>query len=220
MEPILSLNDLLLYFQILNTNGILSVQMSIEIPYVIYKYVFANRMTIRGHRELSELISKYEDLNRLRCLPENYKQSHFYLQNYALENYIKNMKVLLDDGYSYWNEKIYYYAINGPNYNDGNLNCLKFLLENNCPWDHPCEISRRIHGDYHTFIYLNITDIAAHCGNLECLTYLYDEGHIISGDTFYHALDGLNEEEYHSKKQFKIFKKNIIDCIEFLYGVG
>lgn len=208
LQSPLSINDPL-YLQILDLKTYKK-----NIPLILYKYIFYNRTEIKKNKELTDIISKYGELNELIRIKEDYKQNQFYLQNYIMNNYINNMKVLLDDGYCHWGETLYYYAIHGKN-----IACLKFLIDNYCPW-RTCTIFRRVYGNIYTFIFLNIADIAAHCGKLEYLKFLYNEGYTIDKNTLYAALDGLHREYYHSKKQFKRFKKNILACIKFLYDVG
>lgn len=179
-----------------------------------FSVYFYNRVEVRKNKELMDIISKYDELNALIFIKEDYKDNQFYFQNYIMNGYINNIKVLLDDGYSQWSENLYYYAIHGKN-----IACLKFLIDNHCPWK-KCIIFRRVYGDVYSLIFLNITDIAAHCGKLEYLKFLYNEGYVIDKNTFNSALDGLHREYYHTKKQFQRYEKNIITCIKFLYNIG
>jgi hypothetical protein len=117
-------------------------------------------------------------------------------------------------------DEVYYYSIfnigkkilsNNIINNIKTVDCFLFLLENNIYWA-PYMKTVKVHGDFYSFQFDNIGDIAAFFGHTDILIYLYEHGYIINSHTLYCAIHGKNKN--------LSYGVNNMECIQYLISIG
>jgi ankyrin repeat protein len=243
-DSINSIDDLLLYFQVIDYCCLNSKYISIH----IYESVFLNRYEIMANSTNLELIShinKYEDIKYLLNLNDNESDRITYC---AEKNYLSCIKVLLNYFYP-WDEYTSMVAAK-----EGHIECLIYLYEfynknklwsdkKEFPWGDVClESTKR--GNLNILKYaiengcilntfycgISICNIAIIYGHVNCLEYLLKIGYMCDSSSFAIAakeghLDCLiyihkngclyNDIIIENAIEYAI-KHNNLDCLEYL----
>jgi len=151
-----NINDLYKYLNI-STYWLLN-----DYPFEIYFYVDKNINNINFKQMMNDF-PNFSLINELMLLTS---QVRYKLINFAAEkDYLSLIKYARNIGIN-WNEKS---CSTAAKY--GNLNCLKYLIENDCPYD-----------------FEKIIFKVVKYGHLKCLIYLYEKGIEFPDNIFYIAI--------------------------------
>jgi ribosomal protein S8 len=175
-----------------------------EFPFEIYDYVKnnINRVDFNNLKKTFPSLILIDELILLTS-PIRYKLAQFAAEKGYI-NMLKYSKYIQ----SPWNERTIFKAAK-----NGKFKCLKYLLENNCPYDKE-----------------KIMDEAAKNGNLECVKYLYESGIPFTNSLFYITIQYGNLDvlkyimkqgcETHVKACYFAASNDQFNCLKFLHQEG
>jgi len=214
-DEITSLEDLLLYFQVIDY----CMLATRYIKFHIYQYVFDNREEIIKNEELINYIKKYPEIYFLVIISTTNKW-YSICCDCGINNYIIALKILNN---SIYKKDLLLYTVCTNAVQSGSFHCIKYMYESykeGFEW-RPLIISAARYGYLNIIIYakqhgylsenyynkLEVAEAAAAGGHLNCLKYLYEYDEPWIGPHSYKIIEAA------------LFYKHL-DCLKFAFEKG